>query len=228
MRSRHWPLFGLRLVTPRLELRLPTSEDLDALADLAVEGVHDPGYMPFGVPWTDQPPQRLAPALLQYHWSAWGAWRPDDWRLELAVLRDDVVIGTQGVHGRDFALTREVATGSWLGRRFQGRGIGTEMRAAVLHLAFAGLGAVAAHSAAWADNAASLAVSRKLGYRPNGVERQKRRDEAALHQRLLLDRESWERHRTVPVEIYGLEPCLPLFGLQDDDGFPPVPSRTPT
>ncbi|WP_198532881.1 GNAT family N-acetyltransferase [Carbonactinospora thermoautotrophica] len=124
-------------VTPRRELRLPTFEDLDALADLGVEGGHDPGYMPLGVLWTDQPPRRLALALLQYRWSAWGAWQPDD-SPGAGLLRD--VVGTQGVHGRDFAL---VATGSWLGRRFQGRGIGTGMRAAVRHPAFA---AVAAHA----------------------------------------------------------------------------------
>ena len=28
---RHWPLFGLRLRTPRLELRLPSLADLDEL-----------------------------------------------------------------------------------------------------------------------------------------------------------------------------------------------------
>ncbi len=41
------------------------------------------------------------------------------------------------------------------------------MRAAVLHLAFAGLEAEYADSDAFTDNAASLGVSRKLGYRPS-------------------------------------------------------------
>jgi RimJ/RimL family protein N-acetyltransferase len=44
------------------------------------------------------------------------------------------------VSGRDFAVLREVHTGSWLGQRYQGQGLGTEMRSAVLHLGFAGLG----------------------------------------------------------------------------------------
>ncbi len=39
------------------------------------------------------------------------------------------------------ATLRTFDTGSWVGRRFQGRGTGTEMRAAALHLMFAGLGA---------------------------------------------------------------------------------------
>src|SRR5258708_4778253 len=90
--------------------------------------------------------------------------------LELAVIRDGVVVGIQGIGGRDFAVLREVHTGSWLGRRYQRQGIGTQMRAAVLHLAFEGLGAKSAVSAAFEDNPASLGVSRKLGYRDGGIE----------------------------------------------------------
>jgi hypothetical protein len=52
MTSPHWPLTGLRLRTPRLELRWPTVSDLDELAALAVDGVHDPDVQPFGVAWT--------------------------------------------------------------------------------------------------------------------------------------------------------------------------------
>ena len=41
---------------------------------------------------------------------------------------------------------RTVGTGSWLGRPYQGRGIGKEMRGAVLALAFDGLGAEVAET----------------------------------------------------------------------------------
>ena len=41
----------------------------------------------------------------------------------------------------DYPVLREVSTFSWVGVRHHGRGIGTEMWAAALHLAFAGLGA---------------------------------------------------------------------------------------
>jgi RimJ/RimL family protein N-acetyltransferase len=42
------------------------------------------------------------------------------------------------------------------------------MRAATLHLLFAGLGAVAVTSGAFVDNPPSHAVSAKLGYEDNG------------------------------------------------------------
>ncbi len=139
-----------------------------------------------------------------------------DWRLELAVVRDGVVVGTQGLAARDFAVLREVNTGSWLGRRHQGQGIGTEMRAAVLHLAFAGLGAEQATSGAFDDNPASLGVSRKLGYRDDGIERHVIRGRPATIRRLRLTRAGWLAARSLPVQIEGLEASRAFFGLAAD------------
>jgi RimJ/RimL family protein N-acetyltransferase len=212
-----WPLAGLRLHTPRLELRLPSDDDLAALARLAARGIHDPGTQPFGVPWTDAAPAERARSVLLHHWRTLGAWTPGNWALHLVVLFDSVVVGTQGVSGRDFAVLREVATGSWLGLEHQGKGIGTEMRAAVLHLAFASLGAVSATSGAFIDNPASLGVSRKLGYAADGTNREVRRGQAAALQRLRIDAETWRRNQAVPVTTDGLEPCLPMFGLVSAD-----------
>ncbi len=216
MASSRWPLADLRLQTPELELRWPSRNDLDALADLAAVGVHDPDVQPFMVAWTDASPEERARSTLQYHWSRWGSWKPSDWMLELAVIRDAVVVGSQGVGGRDFAVLREVHTGSWLGRRYQRQGIGTQMRAAVLQLAFDGLGAQCAVSAAFEDNLASLRVSSKLGYRDDGIERHLVRGRPALIRRLRLERADWQASRTIPVQIQGLPPCLPLFGLPAD------------
>jgi RimJ/RimL family protein N-acetyltransferase len=110
-------------------------------------------------------------------------------------------------------VTRQVGTGSWLGESYQGRGIGKEMRAAILHLAFAGLGAMRATSSAFEDNPASLAVSRALGYVENGDDIVARRGRPVRHIRLVLHRQVWERSRRRDIQIHGLEACLPMFGL---------------
>ncbi len=209
----NWPLFGLRLRTPRLELRLPSLADLDELASLADAGVHDPAVQPFGVAWTDLPPGQLGRSVVQFHCRMLGEWSPSDWTLNLVVDLGGTIAGTQSLAARDFALLREARTGSWLGQRFQRQGIGTEMRAAVLHLAFAGLNAEYATSDAFTDNAASLAVSRKLGYTRDGIERQVIRGRAAARQRLRLDRASWQAGRLTQVEITGLDGCRRDFGL---------------
>ena len=208
-----WPLAGLRLLTPRLELRLPTDRDLDELADLAAAGVHDPEVQPFGFPWTDVSPAERARSTVLYHWSQRGAWKPERWSLDLVVVRGGAVVGMQGMSAADFAVLREVSTGSWLGQDHQRQGIGTEMRAALLHLAFAGLEAQYATSTAFTDNPASLGVSRNLGYADDGIQRQVSRGQPATLQRLRLDRHSWAATHSLPVTIVGLQPCLPLFGL---------------
>ncbi|WP_433299264.1 GNAT family N-acetyltransferase [Actinoplanes sp. CA-030573] len=210
-----WPLFGLVLRTPRLELRVPDLDRLAELAALAAAGVHDPGVQPFVAEWTDQPPERVARSVLQWQWHTWAAWQPEKWSLGLVAIADGRVVGTQSIDAAGFATLREVGTGSWLGRAEQGRGYGTEMRAAVLELAFAGLGAVFATSEAFEDNHASYRVSRKLGYADNGVERHVIRGKALVGRRLRLDREAWEKARTVPVRIEGLDACRPLFGLTE-------------
>jgi RimJ/RimL family protein N-acetyltransferase len=207
------PLYGLRLRTPRLELRLPDAAELERLRAIALAGVHPPEFMPFTVAWTDDP--ELA-SFLPYHETHRQEWGVDEWHLELGVwLRGDPV-GVQAVTATDFQATRTVMTGSWLGQRFQRQGVGTEMRTAVLELVFRGIGAEVARSGAIDGNAASLRVSEKLGYRivgsgivaPRGVE--------VEHTDVELRREDWRP--PVPVEIEGLEPCLPLFGAAPAPG----------
>jgi RimJ/RimL family protein N-acetyltransferase len=140
------------------------------------------------------------------------------WELgpEPRVLENEQVVGLQTIAARDFAKLREVSTASWLGARFQRQGIGTEMRAAVLHLAFVGLNALEAVSGAFEDNVSSFTVSVKHGYALDGVERHVVRGQPATVRRLRLTRARWEMHQYVPVSIVGLSPCVPMFGLSDD------------
>ena len=210
--SRFWPFGDLVLRTGRLELRFPSLEQLAALASLAFEGVHDPAEMPFGVPWTDAPPEVRARGTMQWQWGRWSALSPEEWHLPFVVLEAGVVVGTQELHATKFAVRREVGTGSWLGRQHQGRGIGTQMRAAVLQLAFAELGAQWATTAAYDDNASSNGVSRRLGYEPDGVEIDERRGQPARLLRYRLSRERWQQQERVPVEVEGVEACRALLG----------------
>jgi RimJ/RimL family protein N-acetyltransferase len=203
-------LFGLRLRTPRLELRLPTVDELVELREVARVGVHPPEEMPFAVAWTDEPYSEAW--VVAFHEQQREAWRPDAWDLELGVWWDGELAGVQALYGKNFAGSRVVGTGSWLGSRFQRRGIGTEMRAAVLELAFRGLGAEVARSGAIEGNLASPRVSEKLGYRVVGIGQVAPRGVAVEHTDVELRREDWRP--PVPVEFSGIEPCLPLFGLK--------------
>ena len=206
-----WPLFGLVLRTPRLELRSPSPEQLAALAELADEGVHDPATMPFLVPWTDLPPGARGRSVVQHQRRQWGALTPQRWTLNFAVLAGGEPVGIQDVGGTEFAVSREVHTGSWLGRRHQGRGIGTEMRAAVLHFAFAGLGAEEALSGSYVDNPSSEGVSRRNGYVANGEVIRDREGEPARLRHWVLTRARWTPQRRDDIAIEGLDACLPFL-----------------
>lgn len=203
------PLFGLRLLTPRLELRVPTHDELVGLRDVAHAGIHPPEQMPFGVAWTDKPYSEGF--VVDFLEGQLAEWRPDEWNLNLGVWAEGQVAGVQTLHGSDFAKTRTLATGSWLGGRFQGRGYGTEMRAAALELAFRGLGAVAATSGAMEINVASRRVSEKLGYRVVGHGEVAPRGVPIPHLDLRVERDDW--HAPIPVEIEGLARCVHLFGV---------------
>lgn len=213
LRETYWPLFALRVRTPRVELRYPDDDDIVALAELAIRGVHDPDFMPFEITWTDVPSPELERNTLKFFWAQRANWTPQDWHLPMTVVVDGVVVGIQAVHAAHFAERRVAHTGSWLGQAHQGKGIGKEMRAAIVHLAFAGLDASIAESGAWHDNAPSLGVSRALGYEENGIEVRMRREVADRQIRLLLTRERWEPQRRDDIEVEGLEPCRAMFGL---------------
>lgn len=210
-----FPVLGLRLATARLVLRLPSTDELAELAELAAAGVHDAGVQPFTVAWTDGPPDVVARRVIQHHWEKLGAWRPAEWALNLSVFHDGTLIGQQSLSARDLLVRREVSTGSWLGQEHQGMGFGTEMRAAVLHLAFAGLGAETAVSAAADHNVASQGVSCKLGYEPDGVNRHTVRGKLRVEKRFRLSRARWRQHPWTSVTMDGLPPCLPLFGAPE-------------
>ena len=208
-----YPPFGLHVVAGPLELRGLTDELLLELCEVAEAGIHDPEEMPFYFPWSTAPAGELSRNTAAYHWGKRASFSPDDFCLDLAVLLDGRVIGAQGVSASSFRVTRTGETGSWLGREFQGRGLGTAMRRAFCELLFDHLGFEEITSGAFVDNPASLAVSRKVGYQPTSVRRVKRRaDELTLQQGLVLTPETFVRG-DVPVEVTGAAAVRSFIGL---------------
>ncbi len=185
------PLTRLRLRTPRLELRLATVAEARKLFAVAAAGIHDPDVMPFEVPWTDQ----LDEADFVSHVTG-----STPSSIRFTVFLDGAPIGVQGLDVHPDVVT----TGSWLGQEHQGRGLGTEMRAAVLTYAFEQREARVARSGAIAGNPQSLGVSRKLGYEIVGAHLVSPRGEPLDHTDVELRR---ERFRSpVPVTVDGVRP----------------------
>ncbi|MBT8162603.1 MULTISPECIES: GNAT family N-acetyltransferase [Arthrobacter] len=167
-----WPLFRLRLSTPRLMLRPLHDEDIPSCIEAAASGIHDPDRSPFAAPWTDAPVEELPGNLARYVWQQRAACTRAEWNINFGVwTHEGQFLGTQDVGATDFVTLRTVGTGSWLRRSAQGQGFGTEMRTAVLLWAFDWLDAECAVTGAVDWNHGSLGVSRRLGYLPNGEKR---------------------------------------------------------
>jgi RimJ/RimL family protein N-acetyltransferase len=206
------PLLALRITAGPVELRGITDDLLCPLADLASGGIHDPDFMPFFTPWSLTPPPDMPLAMAQYHWRNRAEFSPEKWTADLAVFWAGELAGAQGLSASDFVTTRTGETGSWLGRGFQGRGIGTAMRQVICAFAFDHLDAEFVTSGAFTDNPASLAVSRKVGYEEHGWRRVVRLGEPATIQGLVLSPGTFNRYEHA-LSVEGLEPFRRSIGL---------------
>ncbi|MGN6332673.1 MAG: GNAT family N-acetyltransferase [Motilibacteraceae bacterium] len=212
---RSYPLLGLRISTPTLELRAATDDLLDQLADVVRAGDAHAQPAPYDDPmsfYEPDPDLRVA-RWLQAIWRGRGRVEPDFWRLYFAVLVDGRPVGMQDLVGAGFSTFGTVSSFSWLAADQRGRGLGREMRAAILHLAFDGLGAREATSEAFVDNRPSNAISQQLGYETDGSDWATRQGEPALLHRWRLTRQRWEEHRRGDIELHGVEACRPLLPL---------------
>jgi RimJ/RimL family protein N-acetyltransferase len=166
-----WPLFGLTLTTPRLELRPIRDADIPAAVEAALSGIHEPGKSPFSNPWTELPGDELGANMARWYWRCRAGMNPESWTLLLGIWHQGEFIGCQDLEAKNFASLKTVSTGSWLKRDAQGQGLGKEMRAAAVSYAFDFLKAEVATSEAAVWNKQSLGVSTGLGYEPNGTYR---------------------------------------------------------
>jgi RimJ/RimL family protein N-acetyltransferase len=213
---KNYPLLDVRVSTPTLELRGASDDLLDELAEVVRAGKADGDPPPYDDPmslYEPDPDVRVA-KWLRAIWRRRGSVEPDAWRLYLVVVVDGRPVGEQTLDGVGFATLGTVTTFSWLSSDERGRGLGHEMRAAILHLAFEGLGATEAASDAFVDNPASNAISRDLGYEPNGSEWATRQGEPALLNRWRLTRDRWELRRRDDIELHGVEACRALLPLR--------------
>lgn len=138
------------------------------------------------------------------------------------MLVDGETVGSSGLNANHFPTLRCFETGSWLGKEFQGRGLGKELRAATLHLGFEGLGAELAETAAFEDNAASLGVTRSLGYSDNGSRLEQCRGKRGRILGFTMSVDHWRTIRRDDIELSGVDAVLPLLGLVD---VPPTRER---
>lgn len=210
-----YPPLDLKVVSPKLELHAATDDLLAQLLPIVRAGVGDIRPYPFDDPmslYEDNPVRERK--WLQAIWRGRGNAHPDSWRLYFVVMLGGEAVGMQDLIGVNFDTFKTVASFSWLAPSARQQGLGREMRAAILHLAFEGLGAAEAGSDAFFDNLASNRVSEALGYRPNGSDWATRRGEPAVLNRWILKRDDWAQHRRSDIELIGVDACKPVLHIK--------------
>jgi RimJ/RimL family protein N-acetyltransferase len=213
MGNRYWPMFDLRLTTSNLQLRHLTEADLGSLAAMLPDDAEqDPSLTAY--PDLDRDRNRGV-GVHQEYWRARSNWRPESWALSFGVFQHGELVGYQGLEGDDFAALRTVDSSSFLAAAARGHGLGKQMRAAVLALAFGQLGARFAITSAWTDNYASLGVSRALGYVDNGVTAHRRGDAAGEMAHMRLTRDQWLASGGADrATVANVQECMPFFALR--------------
>jgi RimJ/RimL family protein N-acetyltransferase len=214
-----YPPLGLAVRTPRLIIQPADEQCAAELANAVVKhGVHDPSHMPFDPPWTDLPKIEKAQKAFR------NAMSRDPHQLTFAVRYQLTFavryqrtpnspigeVSIRGIDGKEWGHA-SVETGSWLLRPEHGKGVGTEVRQAMLALIFDGLGKDYALTASFDNNPASIAVTQKLGYTQLESEFVNNREERREVFKFELHRNNWTR--VDGISWTGLDLVLTDLGL---------------
>lgn len=166
-------MVGAELLTPRLRLRLPTPGDAERLAALSTD--REVARMTTRIPYPNSP-EAVREALIA-----------------MALAGETVRVIDDGEARGLCSIAPDGALGYWLGREARGRGYATEAARALLAHAFGAMRRDRVSARVYADNAPSIRVLSKLGFRAAGTDRSFSlgRGEAADGLVMELTREAW-------------------------------------
>lgn len=184
-------LRDLRIVTSRLQLRLADSSEWQTYAAAIAGRVVPPESTHFVGAWAQLVSPRFEQEFVAARDRTLSTCTRDRWGIELGAFAGTQLVGQASLYARDWPVSREVITASGVHPDRRARGLGTEMRAAVLLLAFDVLGANVAWSGASVDNVASNRISEKLGYELVGHETKRTGAGDVLFTRLRLAADAW-------------------------------------
>ena len=160
----------MRITCASTELRVLRESDIPALLALKAEGITQPGIpQSFVSPWYQRPDEEA----ISYWYQRMAQNGKRDCTLAFVVRDHGEVAGMQDFSGEATQALRSMETGSWLGRRFHGRGIGTRMRQMALAFALDHLGMEEIRSGARVENWASRRVSENADTKPTALNESK-------------------------------------------------------
>lgn len=207
---------AVRVTTPRLELAGASDDLLQRLEPVVRAGKAAAAPAPYDDPISlyEEDPDVRVRKWLQGIWRGRGSVTSEFWRLYFVVVVDGQPVGMQDLIGDQFNVFGTITSFSWLSIDLRRRGLGREMRQAMLHLAFEGLDAKEATTEAFLDNPGSNGVSRAAGYSENGLTWATRRGEPGLMQSWRITRADWIARRRTNIELHGVAECKEALELE--------------
>lgn len=152
------------LRTARLELRMPTALDAEAITD-ACQDPEIPRWTVVPSPYSIEDAQHFI-GLVAKQWA-------DGEECTWAIRRDEKLIGMIGLHDiTGNAAGGQAEIGYWIARDARGEGFVTEAAGAIIDWGFSELGLARIEWRAVAGNIASARTARSLGFRYEGTLRQ--------------------------------------------------------
>lgn len=180
-----YPPFGLQLSDGDLLLRIAEDSDLLHLCSVRETDIFAPNC-PWVFPWIQQ--DNVALSTAQFQWGLRASNSPSNWALSFVAYWGGEFVGSIDMRAVNFKEKSCIETGSYVLRRFQGRGLGKRMRALVATYAFDFLGARELQTTWHPLNSASGGVSRALGYEVTGRTECGEHDRPEVHARLMPER----------------------------------------
>ena len=202
----------LKIVCEGVTLKVPTVEQTVLLAKIVYDGLFPTGDDTIFEWYDPADPAANARSVLAHQFQQWNGAPALSMKMQFVVLVDGQVSGVQSLSPRkDFAVTREVSTGSWLAPQMRGKGLGTAARFAALAFGFDVLCALDMVTSALVTNYASAAVSTKCGYSPDGVQIESHRGVRKILNRYRITHQQWLDTEHPPVRWEGHEDLAALF-----------------
>lgn len=156
----------MQLETERLILRKPKRTDwkdiVEGAGDLAVSkylvSVPHPYTKKDAFWWIDRTIKK------------WGKTKKEDYSFMIELKSEKKVIGSTGIHKIDY-FNGKAITGSWINKKYWKKGYILEAKVPVLDFAFNKLKLRKIETAAFVNNKASNAMSKRLGFKLEGTKR---------------------------------------------------------
>src|SRR5579863_7202395 len=135
-------LYNVKIITPRLVMRVPNEKGIKELAEVLTNGIQKEGQPHFMEDnLYGKSLDENIKGLQEFVEKSIQEWNKDDWHIPFAIFSEEKPIGLVTMFSHNFPITQGFGVSYWIGLSYQGKGLGTEAFQGILSFGFNGLNA---------------------------------------------------------------------------------------